>query len=704
MALSYSYLHTLRSIIASTINETGIVLIDSTPTLYRYSTQGEYLKHANMKGVQSYPNRYGSSVAMTNDGKYGLVCDNANERVLFLSLEPVRLLSMIPITKPDVVLFSDDNSFFVLGSNSGRLDVYKTLNCEHICELHLSDSIVCAAFSKNGSKVAISTMDKKIHLLRMDTCKVVHIFRIDDVAEAVTFSADNNKILAFTREGTTHVLNVLLKQKFLGDPSLEWPTHIASGFNDNVILLATRSNQLVIYNNSDGVKLGCVNFDYWGITSLSVSSEKIFVGFSDGNGVIIDLHDILQEAYSAVETGNINKLSLLASESPLIFVNQDLCTKLEKHYDAIFKFNPSNPDERKGHEAMVSLIIADGTLRKELMQSLYASEEIVPFMEKISLGNAQGACVSVYKAPQLRQLREFHEVRSSCLKELMHEIKLLEIDPIKFNEYIESAPGGCTKCVHSIIPRPEVLEENYKKLVSSASSKNYAALMEIGEQHEMLRQTKVYRRLMSYGEALIDKTLVLIAAGKMDQADEYASKLTRIKPFALTGNDFKNQIKAFDAFDTASKSNNLVKLFTLASEYPALRTTQIFKDQIDLYKKNIMTPATVYAKKGEVFRVSALIAPYAPIDYFEEKNIALLKKALIHEIELYAPYGEEQSLLNAYHGYFGWDNEYAQVCLVLKFPPNLTKKLDEISPECKNLSTLIPGEKVLRTRQAELSK
>lgn len=699
MSLEYSSLHALRSIVASTINESGVVVIDATPTIYRYSSQGQYIKHANMKGVESYPNRYGSSVTITNDGKFGLVCDRANERVIFLSLEPVKLLSMIPMSKPDVVLFSDNNLFFAIGSNSGRLDIYKTLTYERLCEVHLSDSIVCAAFSKDGSKIAISTMDKKIHLLRIDTHKVIQVFRIDEIAEAVTFAADNNKIIGFTRAGTTYVYNLLLNQQFLGDPSLEWPTHIASGFNENVILLGSRSNQLMIYNNSDGVKLGCVNFDFWGITSISVSGEKIFVGFSDGNGVVIDLHSTLQEAYSAIETGNIANLSLLAGEFPLIFVNKDICAKLEKQYESIFKFNPSNSDERKGHEAMVSLIVADGAIRKELMHSLYTSEEIVPFMEKISLGNAQGACVSVRNSPQLRQLREFHEVRTGCLKALMYEIKLLEIDPEKFNEYIESAPGGCTKCVHSLIPRPEVLEENYKKLLSSASTRNFAALSDIGEKHEMLRQTKVYRRFMSYGETLIDKTLALMAEGKMDQADEYASKLTRIKPFSLTGNDFKNQIKAFDAFNNASKTNNLIQLFTLACEYPALRTTQIFKNQVDAYKKNIISTANILAKKGDVSKVIALIAPYSTIDYFEEKNLSLLKKALIHEIEFYAPSGEESTLMERYHSCFGWDKEYARVCLSLKVSPNHMKKMEDVAPECKNVSSLLTGEKILRTLQ-----
>lgn len=696
MALSYSSLHALRSIVASTINESDIIVIDSTPTLYRYSAQGHYQKHANMKGIQSYPNRYGSSVSITNNAQFGLVCDAANERVLVLSLEPVKLLSMITMIKPDVALFSDDNHYFAIGSNTGRLKVYELLACKELCEIHLPDGIVCAAFSKDGKKLAISTMDKKVHILSIATKKITNVFKVDDIVESLTFSSDNNKIVGFTRLGSTFVFNILHKQQFLGDSSLEWPTHIASGFNDHVILLGTRSNQLLIYNNSDGAKLGRVSLDYWGITSISASSEKVFVGFSDGNGVIIDLHDPIEEALQAIESNNIGKLILLAAENPLIFVNNELCKKIEKLYETVFHFHPTNPQERKGYETIVALMIADSAIRRELMQTLYASEEIAPFMENISTGNSQQACSTAFDAPLLRQLREFHEVRTNCLKELMLEIKVLDNDPEKFKEYIESVPSSCSACVHSIIPSPDILEENYKKLVSSASANNYSALLEITEQFGALRQTKVYRRLMNYGEALIDKTLMMIASGKMNEADIYATKLSRIKPFALTGNDFKNQIKSFDAFSNAAKSNDLIKLFALASEYPALRTTEIFRVQLENYKKNILIPASPLIKKGEVSKVLTLLSPYASIEYFEEKNFILFKKALIHEIGLYAPFGEEQALLDRYHNCYGWDAEYAQVCLGLKIAPNLSKKLDEVSQECKKLTTFLTGERNLR--------
>lgn len=696
MSLSYTSLHALRSIVASTVNESGLILIDSTPIIYRYSLDGHYQKHANMKGIQSYPNRYGNSVAITNNGKFGLVCDPSNERVLFLSLEPVKLLSTVPMAKPDVVRFSDDGRFFAIGNVSGRLKVYDSLTYKALDELQLPDGIVCTAFSKDGTKLAISTMDKKVHLFYTHTQKIGYVFRIDDIVEAITFSSDNNKVLGFTRSGSTYVFNIMLRQQFLGDPSMEWPTHIATGFNEYALLLGSRSNQLMIYNRSDGIKLGSVSFEHWGITSVSASSEYVFVGFSNGNNVVINLHEAVQEAHKALESGNIAKLCVLVAESPLVFVNNDLCKQIEKYHETIFCFLPSTSDEKKGYEAIVSLIIADGTIRKELMKTLYDSQEITPFMDNIAQGNAQQACETADSAPLLGHLREFHEIRSTCLNNLMHEIKLLEVDSVKFKEYVESVPDACSECVHELIPSTEILEKNYKKLVSYASANNYASLMEITEKFPILRQTKIYRRLMNHGESLIDKILMMISAGKMHEAEMLATNLTRLKPFASTGNDFKTQIKAFDAFENAAKANNLVKLYALASEHPALRTTEIFRIQIEAHKLNIMTPALVYAKKGDVAKTLEIIAPYAAIGFFEEKNLSLLKKALVHEIELYAPLGEERALLDNYHKCFGWDEDYDQVCLTLGVPPNEHKKLDEVSPECKKLTTFLSGDKKRR--------
>lgn len=696
MELSYSSLHSMRSILAAAISDHGLVCVDSTPMLYRYSPEGTFLKHSPLKGVQSYPSRYGKSISLTNNAQFGLVCDFENDRVLFLSLEPLKFLSMIPFPKPNLAVFSGDNRYFVLGSGTGKIKLYEIFECKSIAEVHLADAVVCTAFSKDNTHLAIATMDKKVHVFHIGSGKIIYTFRLESIAEALTFSTDNTKIVCFTRTGATFVFNLVLKQQLLGDPIVEWPTHIVSGESQNIVLIGSRSNHLFIYNNADGAKLGSIRFDYWGITALHASLERVFVGFSDGNGHIIDLKNTIQEAISALQNSNISALCVLILENPLILINPTLCTTIKESHKTIFDFRPSNAEERRGYEIIISLMIAEGGVRKELIQTLYTSTEIAPFMEEISNGNLQKACTKVYKTPLLRQLREFNEVRSGCLSELSKEVKLLETDPEKFKEYIDSTPPRCAGCVHNIIPAPEVLAENYQKLLSSASAKNYAAVLEITDHYPALRQTKIYRRLMSYGESLIDKTRMLIAEGKIDEADLYATKLSQIKPFALSGLDFKNQIKAYDAFENAAKSNNLVKLFSMAIEFPALRTTEIFRDQLEKYQKNILLPAHPLIQHGEVVKLLSLIEPYRCIEFFEEKNQMLIKKALIHEIRLYAPFGQEQELLDHYHECFGWDQEYGTICDTLSCTAHRDPKLEPLSEECKKITTFLTGEKILR--------
>jgi hypothetical protein len=55
--------------------------------------------------------------------------------------------------------------------------------------------------------------------------------------------------------------------------------------------------------------------------------------------------------------------------------------------------------------------------------------------------------------------------------------------------------------------------------------------------------------------------------------------------------------------------------------------------------------------------------------------------------------------MERYHSCFGWDKEYARVCLSLKVSPNHMKKMEDVAPECKNVSSLLTGEKILRTLQ-----
>lgn len=694
MSLSFNVLHVGKSIVASVMTPLGIVVIDNAPTIYTYSHGSAYEKHSTLKGFKSYIHRYSTAVATSSNGKYALICDASHERVLLFNLQKNSLASQIKYVKtPDYCLFSDDSVFFVITNSIGRLSLYETFSCEIKIEVQLSDGVCAVAFSQDNTMLAIATLDKKVHLYSVAKKCMQSSFELGEIVEALSFSQDTSAIVLFTRSGNTHIINHLLKQIILADPFSEWPSAIMHSQNKDISLVGTRSNQLFIYTNTHGNNLGSITLDYWGITSINILDEKIFIGFSDGNGVTIDIANFVADAMQALETKNYAQLCSLAAQYPLIFISQKLGDALKRDYLDMFLFEAITHEERQGHNALSAYVLCATQNRHELMQSLYSSPELLPFMEQISSGQITQACSRAHHSPLLRQLREFHDIKSSCLQEVKLELKLLESNPTKFQEHVATMPMRCMECIQGVMPDAKIMEEAYKQLLSSVNAKNFSAVMDIVSKYPLFRQTLIYRRLISSGEALIDKTLIMIEAGKMAEAEKYATMLTRMKPFASTGADFRVQISAYQTFLQACEKGDAAKVFALIEEHSVLRTTDAFKEQIVNYQNKILSPALAFAKQGEVVKTQAFLAPYVAVEYFKEKHLELFKIALAKEIIFYAPLGEEKNLLESYHKCFGWDEYYQYACDALECEANIMRKLDEISEECKQMTSFIIGER-----------
>lgn len=686
-----------RSIIASAINEDEIVTIDSTPTIFIHTQSCGYVNHTNLKGFGSLPYRYGHSVALSPNGQYALVCDTKSDKALFIGVSNKKIIANIKMNKgPNYTVFSHDSSAFMIANGVGRVGIYLCDGAKLLYEFAVVDEISCASFSEDRQKLVIGCLDKKIYVIDIYKKNVQKTIELEEVPEAISFSYCKNHLIAFTRNGNTSLINITMNQHFKADPLSEWPSVLSPISQSDVILVGSRSSQLFVYTASKGIQLGSINLDYWGITSIVSTQKTLFVGFSDGNGEHIDISQSIQEAFTYLEQKNYEKLSLLASSTPLIFINLELCQAIDTHFKAIFAYHPIAPGEKKGYDALVALILSNNEKRAELLSTLYASAEIVPFMEQLSNGEVEHACNAANDSPLLRQLREFNELRTRCFSTITQEIHLLEESPEKLKAHIESMPHNCITCVSGIIPSMQSLETELEKLKSSAAANNYAALLDITERFPIFRQTRLYRKMMNYGEALIDRTLMMMRVQKMSQALEYATKLSQLKPFARTGLDFKEQINNFNKFKDACEKENLAQIFAIATDAPAFKATDLFKAELERYKKTTQG-ALFLAQKGDLPGVKIVLAKYAAIEYFEEKNLEFIKLALLNEIRFFAPYGEEEKALKRYHECFGWDEEYDKLSHQLQVTAIQTVKLEEISSECKSITTFIEGQKIQRT-------
>ncbi len=438
-----------------------------------------------------------------------------------------------------------------------------------------------------------------------------------------------------------------------------------------------------------------MSFEFWGVSTLSATTQKLFVGFSDGNALLLDVSQDVVKAKELLETKDIERLSLLVGDSPLIFLDSTFCDMLQESYETVLEYKALGAQENKGYDALISYMLSDERCQKELLRQLYSSMEMVSFTQELESGNTKDACELAYEAPLLRQLKEYGAMRSECYKEVAKELKMLEQNPYEFSEYLARQEKSCLACKHGVVRFSGDLVEAYKKLRGAAEAMSFATLFEIVSLYPLFRQTKIFARMMHYGESLIDKTLIMLYAGKTDEALKYATKLALIKPFAKTGDDFKKQIAVQVNFQKACERENIEQVCALVKEHPQLRITELFKAQVARYNDHIK-PAYAIAFSGDVQGLIKYLGKYYTVEYFKSKNQELKRLALLYEIKNYAPLGEEEELLIEYHRCFGWDEHYENVCKFFNLEPRADLKDMPESGDCLEQMSFLRGARVKR--------
>lgn len=689
-------LHLCRSVIVSAFTENGLMLIDATPTIYVYDYNLLFEAHSNLEGFASYVHRYEHHIALSHDGQYALFCDTQKQRVLYIDAIKRKLLANIKYSKgPNFAIFSAKSELFMISNSVGNIGIYSTAEQELIAQFPFPDEISHATFSNDLSKVAIASCNKKIYIYSVESQTILKTIELEEIVEALCFSRNDNSLLGFSRDGNSMVYNLSFEQLFRATPHSEWPTTLTLSSTKELALLGTRGCELYLYTTSKGNKLGSVVLEHWGITSISIADKRVFIGFSNGNGVVLDLQVEIALAIKHLQKGDIATLSELCYEYPLVFISTQLSELIHKHYEKIISFKAQTKEQKIGFEALVSMVMENDSIKESLLTKLYQSPEIIPFMEKVEQGDFDGACKVTYQHPILRQLREFNELRTMCNKNISEEIKVLESNPQKFLEYRKNKTHNCQQCEYGIMPNAEVVGKNFLQFEQSAKAKNFTTMIEIINNFPVFKQTRLYRRLMNDGEALIDKILLMMQSNHIAEAEKYAIKLSQIKPFMQTGVDFKEQIKNFVSFDQACRNQDSIKIFSLAMQNPALRTTKNFKSQLLHYEQKYHA-AKVQAILGDPKGVITILGDYLKIDYFQEENNEVMRLALVHEIEKYAPKADQKKLLDTYHEYFGWDEGYQSVCDILKVVANTIKKLEPIAEVYTTVQTLITGERVTK--------
>ena len=686
------------SVLSTAVEGENIVAIDATPAFYSFSLEGEFLNSTTLNGLATSYDRYGHEITFSQDAKHALVCDGDGDKVLFINVQTKKVVGNIAYSNhPEFVRFSENGNLFVIANSIGKISVYTVHDLSLLFEYAIYDAVSSALFCDDLTYLAVASLDKKLHIFNLENRTLFQEYAFEDIPQALAFSKENSEMSVFMRKGNTLALNLKLKGVFGATPFYEWPTVATRIVDTDVVILGTRSSKVYLYTTSKGTLIGSAFLDCWGITSINIYNDILFFGSADGKITKIDASQEIADAFEYLKANDLKQLVLLVERFPFILINKSLCESLENSYSEIFAYNPKTDQEKQGYEQLVALILADNGKRAEFLKLVRSCEQFASFLSMIETGENESACSLALEYPLLRQLRELSRIHDKCYKNISLQVALLEEDIQLFHNYMKKAETPCIKCPYNIVPSAESLENAYREFKLGLTASDYEKLFDLVEKFPVFRSTRLYRRIVVFGETLIEKILKSMRILQMREAYMYALKLATLKPFNKTALDFQTQIISYRRFIKAIEINNIEQIFLIALQNPVLKATPAYKTQLNTYK-NIYKSLQPVAKKGDITQIISVLHPYERVKIFQEKNKQLYKRALLSGILLYVRMGKEIDALNEYHRCFGWDAEYEKICMMFHVDVNtaLNSRCDISIKECKNLLNIIVTAKLKR--------
>ena len=190
-----SSFHVGRSVVASTVVADELILFDSTPILYKYTSLGKYLRHTAIKGYKSYIPRYNHLIATSADKKYFLLCDIDSANVLCFSLEHMRLVYQTKeIKKPEYCLFSQNSQYFAVANVTNEIYLYTIDPFKKHLKIKLSDSVSALAFSDDETRLCIGTYDKKVIIYNIAKEGIEQTYKLDEIAEVICLDRKSSSL------------------------------------------------------------------------------------------------------------------------------------------------------------------------------------------------------------------------------------------------------------------------------------------------------------------------------------------------------------------------------------------------------------------------------------------------------------------------------------------------------------------------------
>jgi len=652
----------------------SIAICDNLYNFYLLNaTKHNFTKSVSITKKAQPLHKYSKAISISEDGIVSLSLTSSSKIFLLDSKESFKNIKTLTWHKAGIftTMFAHNDDYLLSGGEDGKCFVFKAPDFEPYAILEpRPDYISNFAFDKSKELIAISGFDKKCEIFDLESNKILASFDTSDTAEAVSILRNGN-IFYVCKDGVSGIYSIEEKKKIKEEKNAtEWVSGLCRLNESKYCALCTRSDTLYIMDTETNSILKTLKFENHGMATVNQIEDKLCIGFIDGTVLLINILENRDEFEAALDAVDIPKIYAISQKNIFLKTLPSFEEFTNKHWKKVLKEAIDLLAKDKIQEALqnVSLFIDDKTKKDEFDFYISQKASIAQFLDAIENKEYAEAYDLAHKYPEIKETTEYENLENTWRTAFANAKKLLYQDASMYKEAARKLlePYMQVKTKKDVIGNLINNSDKYAMADKLMKEKAYAQFFLLCEKFTFLKDTDLYKKMLSFAEQLMDNINTLENSQNFQKATEYATLLSTFAPFK---NLAKGRVKLIERklqFIEITKKEDIKKAYSLVSEAPQLKSLNEFIE-FNHKVKEIIDSAYQIALEGRSSVALEKLGEIAETEYWREKVCSIMKISYLKEIEQMSKSGEKDEIdwiktLEQFINRYGKIDELQRVC------------------------------------------
>lgn len=691
--------HLKGSILSINQSEDGLIAITQNYQAFRIDTKTMQIKNlSTLLHSKELPHKYSKT---TSASKNLISIAESSSKTLSIATakSPSEIFIKLDYHKGSISAssFSNDSNTLASGGEDGRIHIYDTHKFQKIITLpYRPDYISALHFSKDSRFLFASCFNKSNMIFDCQRAKTTNIFSTSEVVEWADFFDKNSKLFMILRNSNSIIYDIRTNQTLsIATPFTSWPTIFCINDDENLAIVGSRDSTIYIINLKENKKTFSIKLDNTtGISALYLHLGKIFVGFTNGELLIISYNDKNSEFIQACKKKDYKNAAKLLDKN--IFLSLLPCASIfDDDWEIILKDAIELLSNDKIDDAieLVEPFMRDSAKKDAFNVYLNSKNTLKKFQDLIDKKSYEEAYNMTLQAKFLIKTSHFEYLENIWHKAFNNAKKLLEDDIGNIDsarKILEPFLKTPKKTIIMQILNNINIFKDAERLVKDQNFKDYFALT---ANFAYLKDTELYKKVLILGDNLYEKAINYENNGHYDEFEKLAKFLQNFPSYKDVITDYLVSVsKKIEILNLiANKKTN--EVYKLALEFDELQYLDEFKEFSKEFNA-LYNKAKEMAFKGRADMLDGIFKDYIKIEYWIDNIKNIYKIAYIEEFKLRI---KEKNVINwtksinNYIDIFGKDDEIIDFCTANKLDYILDNTNDDerIKIEFRHQKTLI---------------